>query len=307
MPALRPDIVTAFRPLAEHLPGHWRSATTHADDGTELHWMDTGGDGPPVVLLHGVQVDGTTWLRTAMALEAGHRVVMPDARGHGRSGRITAPVTVAVLVDDLRAVLAAADVRAPAVVGHSMGAEIAARLATDPDAGVRGVALVDPALRDLSAVLAIDVDAPPPWMRTVFDTLRALPAQSHAQRMVTGLGLLPPGGQTEWHEVDYVAYVDAQSRFDLEYYRNLSSDDGVVATSPDIVAAIDCPILLLTAVPMMPGVDLDRETAGFTDNWRDGRHVHLPDSGHAIPADQFDRFLDVLTTFLDQDVARRTR
>lgn len=58
MPTLRPDTVRRFRPLADLVPAHWASGSTAARDGTALHWTDTRGDGPPVVLLHGVQVDG---------------------------------------------------------------------------------------------------------------------------------------------------------------------------------------------------------------------------------------------------------
>ena len=92
MPMLRPDTVAQFRPLVTLVPNHWTTASTTAVDGTTLHWTDTGGEGPPIVLLHGVQVDGLSWLRTAQALEDDHRVVMPDLRGHGRSGRIHGPV-----------------------------------------------------------------------------------------------------------------------------------------------------------------------------------------------------------------------
>lgn len=143
---LRPDTVRQFRSLAQVVLDHWRTETTTAADGTTLHWTDTGDGGPPVVLLHGVQVDGMSWLRTARALEASHRVIMPDAWGHGRSGRVTAPVATAVLRDDMRTVLTAAGVDRPVVVGHSMGADVAGHLAAVSD--VRGVVLVDPALAE---------------------------------------------------------------------------------------------------------------------------------------------------------------
>jgi len=230
MPTLRPDTVAQFRPLADLVPDHWTTGSTVAGDGTSLHWTDTGGDGPPVVLLHGVQVDGLSWLRTAQALEADHRVVMPDLRGHGRSGRIDAPVPPQITVDDMVTVLAAAGVDEPIVIGHSMGADVAGRLAAQH--AVRGLVLVDPALRQMPAPM-FDVDDPPPWMAEVFDTLRALPA-----------------------------------------------------------------LLLVTARPMFPGADIETDVTAFTKHWRDGRHVHVADSGHAIPADQFDRFIEVVTGFI---------
>jgi pimeloyl-ACP methyl ester carboxylesterase len=296
MPTLRPDTVARFRPLAHLVPERWMTGSTTAADGTHLHWTDTGGDSPPVVLLHGVQVDGLSWLRTAQALEERHRVVMPDLRGHGRSGRVHDALTAATYVEDVRAVLAAAGVRRPVVVGHSMGADVAGRLATQDE--VRGVVLVDPALRAMPFAMS-DVDEPPPWMAELFATVRALGTQPHADRMVTGLGMLPPGGEVDWHEADYVSYVEGQSRFDLDLYRHLDIDAQLLADSPEDIAAIDCPILLLTARPMLPGADIEADVAAFTVHWRDGRHVHFADSGHAIPADRFERFVDVVTGFID--------
>ena len=302
MPTLRPDTVRRFRPLADLVPAHWASGSTAARDGTALHWTDTGGDGPPVVLLHGVQVDGLSWLRTARALEADHRVVMPDVRGHGRSGRIHATVTPQTFVDDAAIVLDAAGVDDPVLIGHSMGADVAGRLAARQ--AVRGLVLVDPALRPMPAAM-FDVDEPPSWMAGVFDTLRALAAQPHAERMVTGLSMLPPGGEVDWDEADYVSYVEGQSRFDVDLYRHLAPGAPLLAASPDLIAAIGCPILLLTARPLLPGPDVDVDVAAFTAHWRDGRHVHFADSGHAIPAERFDRFVEVVTGFIATRVAGR--
>lgn len=296
MPTLRPETVMRFRPLARLVPERWTTGSIAAGDGTALHWTDTGSDGPPVVLLHGVQVDGLSWLRTARALEADHRVIMPDLRGHGRSGRVHATVSTQTLVDDVAVVLEATGIGHPVIVGHSMGADVAGVLAAQHP--MRGVVLVDPVLRPMPPAM-FDVDDPPPWMAAIFDTLRALGAQPHAERMVTGLGMLPPGDEVDWHEADYVSYVEGQSRFDLALYRHLDAGTPPLAALPAVIAAIGCPILLLTARPMLPGADIEADVTAFTGHWRGGRHMHFPDSGHAIPADQFERFVDVVTGFID--------
>jgi N-formylmaleamate deformylase len=50
-----------------------------------IHFLRTGGEGPPVVLLHGLMGDGAYFSPLARALEADFDVVMPDARAHGGS------------------------------------------------------------------------------------------------------------------------------------------------------------------------------------------------------------------------------
>ena len=65
--------------------------------GERLYSEERGRKGaPPVVLVHGLMGDHTTWEALAAELSAaGYRVVTPDLRGHGRSGRPAAPAAYA--------------------------------------------------------------------------------------------------------------------------------------------------------------------------------------------------------------------
>ncbi len=290
------EIVQRYRELSELVPAHWRTGAIETKDGARIHYTRTGGAKQAVLLLHGVQATGLTWLRTAQALESTYDVVMPDFRGHGQSSRITAGLSTDMLVDDTIALLRTFNLERPFVVGHSMGAEIAGRLAAAHLA--RAVVLVDPALRNFAAATAMDPDAPPPWMLPIIETIKALRAQPHAERMVTGLRLLPPGAPV-WAEADYVSFVAAQAQFDLAIYRYVVGM-GYLFEAPKVIAQIACPILLLTARPMMPGADIEPGVAAFEQNWRDGRRIHFADSGHFIPFEQFDRFVEVLGGFLGE-------
>jgi N-formylmaleamate deformylase len=290
------DIVKSYRPLSGLVPAHWQTGAIEAADGAQIHYTRTGGAKPALLLLHGVQATGLTWLRTAQAFEASYDVVMPDFRGHGQSSRIGAGLSTDMLVDDTIALLRALGLERPFVVGHSMGADIAGRLAaTYP---TRAVVLVDPALRNFAAAIAMDPDAPPPWMLSIIQTMQALRTQPHAERMLTGLRLLPPGAPV-WAEADYVSFVDAQAQFDLALYRYAASM-GYLFEAPEVIARIACPILLLTARPMMPGADIEASVAAFEQSWRDGQRIHFADSGHFIPFEQFDRFVEVLARFLGE-------
>src|SRR5687768_13698977 len=107
MNTLSADIVQGYRPLSELVPAHWQTGSIEAEDGARLHYTRTGGEKPPVLLLHGVQAAGLTWLRTAKALEATYDVVMPDFRGHGRSDRIGDGLPADALVKDTIGLLGA--------------------------------------------------------------------------------------------------------------------------------------------------------------------------------------------------------
>ena len=288
------EIVKRYRELSELVPSYWQTGAIETADGAHIHYTRTGGAKPALLLLHGVQATGLTWLRTAQALEAIYDVVMPDFRGHGQSSRLGAGLSTEMLVDDTIALLRALGLGQPFVVGHSMGADIAGRLAaTYP---TRAVVLVDPALRNFAASMAIDPDMPPPWLQSIIATIKALRTQPHTERMLMGLRLLPPGTPI-WAEADYVSFVDAQAQFDLALYRYVAGM-GYLFEAPEVIAQIASPILLLTARPMMPGADIEAGVAAFERSWRDGQRIHFADSGHFIPFEQFERFVEVLRRFL---------
>lgn len=295
MPIQRPspEDVKDFRPLDELIPEHWTSGDVNTFDGTRIHYTRTGGDKPALILLHGVQVDGLSWLRTAQAFEADYDVVMPDARGHGQSNGLENGLSSSLQIMDLVSVIYALRLDRPFVVGHSMGADIAARLAAAHP--LRAVVLVDPALQNLAAMMPPVGDEKPPWMQSLFDTMTALKTQTHAERMVTGLNLLPPGTEL-WHEADYVSFVYGQAQFDLSVFQHMR-ELGYVFEEPNLIARIACPILLLTARQMM-SPDSAPDISAFSDHWQQGQHIHFPDSGHAIYCDQFERFVTTVREFL---------
>jgi pimeloyl-ACP methyl ester carboxylesterase len=54
-------------------------------DGVVLACADYGGEGTPIVLLHGLAGYAGEWAPTAHHLAKSHRVIAPELRGHGRS------------------------------------------------------------------------------------------------------------------------------------------------------------------------------------------------------------------------------
>jgi len=96
-----------------------------------LRWeVRTRGAGRPLLLLHGFTGRGTSWAPHAGAFARRFRVVTVDLPGHGRSGFAEpSRMTVERTADDLAAILSRLDASPAAVVGYSLGARIALRLA----------------------------------------------------------------------------------------------------------------------------------------------------------------------------------
>jgi pimeloyl-ACP methyl ester carboxylesterase len=129
----------APEPPVELPPGR----LVHVPRRGEFFLRDTGGDGPPVLLLHGWCVSADlNWFRTYQPLaDAGFRVLAVDHRGHGRGLRTPADFRLADCADDAAGVLETIGVSAAFVVGYSMGGPIASLMARNHPDRVTGLVL----------------------------------------------------------------------------------------------------------------------------------------------------------------------
>lgn len=121
--------------------------------GLDVHYRDWSGDGPPVVLLHGLASSCRIFDLCAPLLARDHRVVAYDQRGHGYSVKPDSGYDVETLIADGAGVLRALGIAPPfTVVGHSWGATVALEWAVRHPVDVRAAVLVDGAVwsfRDL--------------------------------------------------------------------------------------------------------------------------------------------------------------
>jgi 2-succinyl-6-hydroxy-2,4-cyclohexadiene-1-carboxylate synthase len=103
------------------------------------------GAGRPLVLLHGFTGSGASWADHLGALAASYRVIVPDLPGHGGSTEVQpARMSVERMADDLALILERLDAGPAAVLGYSMGARIALRLAIAHPEAVSGLILESP-------------------------------------------------------------------------------------------------------------------------------------------------------------------
>lgn len=109
------------------LPGPMPAATSHGlaeVNGVTLYWA-TYGAGAPVILLHGGAGNGDHWANQVPALAEKFKVIVVDSRGHGRSTRDGAPLSYALMADDLLALMDQLGLEKAALVGWSDGGAVA--------------------------------------------------------------------------------------------------------------------------------------------------------------------------------------
>lgn len=115
------------------------------DIGGPVHWVDFGGDGPPMVLVHGLSGTFRDWLLVARSLTRRHRVIAVDLLGFGETPLHRASTIRANA--ELVATLVQQKLQAPAIwMGNSMGGLISAVAAAKHPETVGGAVLVDPSV-----------------------------------------------------------------------------------------------------------------------------------------------------------------
>lgn len=113
--------------------------------GFEMAYEDTGGNGIPLVLIHGFPLDRTLWAAQIRHLADVARVITPDLRGFGESAPSVPgdAVTMDTYADDVRALLDALGVKSAVIAGLSMGGYIAFAFYRKYAARVRGLILAN--------------------------------------------------------------------------------------------------------------------------------------------------------------------
>lgn len=115
-------------------------------DGQRLHYIDTGGPGPAVVLIHGL--GGTLWHFTYALvgkLSGEFRVIAVDRPGSGYSTRPNdVSARLGVQADTLAKFMRKLGLKDPLLVGHSLGGALALAIALDHPECAGAVALIAP-------------------------------------------------------------------------------------------------------------------------------------------------------------------
>nr|WP_135505746.1 alpha/beta hydrolase [Roseovarius aestuariivivens] len=104
-----------------------------------------GGDGPPLLLLHGFPQTRAMWAHVAPELAKTHTVICPDLRGYGASSKpeAVAAYSFREMARDMVALMAHLGHASFALAGHDRGGRTAHRLALDAPGAVTRLCLMD--------------------------------------------------------------------------------------------------------------------------------------------------------------------
>ena len=258
---------------------NWTTGNCNAN-GIDIHYLRTGGDYPPLIALHGLLGDGACLAPLARALESDFDLVLPDARGHGKSSAPAKGYSYGDQAGDVVELLRSLKLQAPILLGHSMGGMTAAVAARELGAGVSGVVLVDPTFIS------------PEWQREVFESDIAEEQRRSLLSHRSDL-LVEARGRHPLRSMEILEYlVDAKFRTSMSVFEVLTPPN------PDyreLVRSLSVPILLVIAERGIVSLHMARELQELNPLLR---YELIADAGHGIPYDQPERLGAVIMSVL---------
>ena len=270
-----------------------------------VHYAEGPPNGPPLVLLHGLTRDWSSFSVLLADLVPRFHVFSLDLRGHGESGRVKGGYRILDMAEDVRDLLHAAIPAPAALFGHSLGAMIALCAAAD-QANVSAVIVGDSLITPSNLAGMYD---------PIFSQLHQLLLRAHSEQdLARGIGRIEihfPGINEGIHldelpgnsEAVLSEWARTAIRTDPDCLRMTLDRTAHADWDPEcIFPRISCPVLLLQGNPELDALLSDADVTRAQRLLPRSQHVKFPLLGHALFMQQPKPVLDAVIPFLDKSV-----
>jgi pimeloyl-ACP methyl ester carboxylesterase len=274
----------------------WQSGELTAN-GLRIHYTRTGGDKPPMVLSHGVTDDGLCWTPIAQALESDYEIVMVDARGHGRSEAPLQGYAPLEQAADLAGVISGLGLRKPILLGHSMGAVTTLVLAGIYPDMPGSILLEDPPNWWMPAKQVSSEDEDSERQAMMVKWITGLQGKTR-QQLIDEQRLAAP----RWSEAELGPWADSKLRFNPQVFSIFGPNPAVGVDWKLVLSQITCPALLITADPALGSIVTEESAMALQTLLPQLKIAHIPGAGHNIRREQFEQYLSVIRSFLNDVV-----
>ena len=256
--------------------------------GIRLAYVDFGGSGTHVILLHGVMARATTWFDTAMWLREKYHVIGFDQRGHGLSDKPKTGYKREDFVEDIVQAMKELNIDNAIFIGHSTGAMNAWALAAHYPRLVKALVIED--MHAQAKAIQEYLDGWKTWFiqnwpvpfsclkeaRQFFDSQRP----SYTDNFMESL---------EERESGYWPVFNFDHILETLYYNNVKS-------WWDELRQIECPTLVIKGGASQ---EVSREEAEkMAKVIPKGRFVEIPDAHHVVHDAQPKLFREAVESFL---------
>lgn len=261
--------------------------------------VETQGSGPDVILIPGLASSREVWTDLAATLRKSHRVHLVELAGFASTPALSDPEgkVIAPAVDAIADYIQTQHITAPAIIGHSLGGEIALMIgARHPDRVSR----------------LMIVDALPFYTLMIDPAATTETAARHATATRDWLLGQSPEQFKEFQKTSIIRLVKTEAVRPALVTAGLNSDRKTVADAvyelmitdlrPEL-ARIKAPIEIVYAYDALFGVSAASVDAMYRQAYASASDIHftrIDDSFHFVMLDQPERFSRAVTSFLNQ-------
>ncbi|MEX0620554.1 MAG: alpha/beta hydrolase [Solirubrobacterales bacterium] len=257
------------------------------------------GEGPPILLIHGITSSSRTWKRVMPGLAENHTVIAPDLLGHGNSAKPQGDYSLGAYASGIRDLLVALDVPRVTVVGHSLGGGIALQFAYQFPERVGRIVLVDSGGigREVNPVLRAAVLPGAEFVLPVMFSPKLHDGALKVRGLLAKIGL-QPNADIEGVSEGFASLTEADARRAfLNTVRSVIDINGQRVSAEDrLYLAKDVPSLIIWGendriIPL-------EHAYRAKEMLPQSRLEVFSDAGHFPFNDHPDRFVDVMRDFL---------
>src|SRR5438876_10546574 len=266
-----------------------------------IHYVEGAQNGPPLILLHGLTRDWTSFAVLFPQLVPRFHVFALDLRGHGESGRVKHGYRIAEFAEDVSEFVSGITPAGAAVFGHSLGAMAGMCAAAETPA--------------ISSLIVGDSLLTPSNLACMYDPLFSqlhgmLVRGGTEEELARGIGRIQlqfPGitesirlnelpGNTD---AVLLSWAHTEIRTDTEVLQMTLDRTSYAGWDPErILQRIKCPVLLLQGNPELDALLSDSDVALAKRLLPLAEHVRFPLLGHALFMQQPKPVLNEILRFL---------
>jgi pimeloyl-ACP methyl ester carboxylesterase len=270
-------------------------------NGIQLHYV-MGGQGDPIVLLHGWPETWYEWRHIMPSLSKNYTVIAPDLRGLGDSSKPLTGYDGKTVAEDMHQLVTQLGFKTIFLVGHDIGTQVAYSYAAAHPTEVKKLVVMDLTIPGFEPAGMMPI-----WWRSFHETPDVPEALVQGKEMMylswfyRNLAYNPSAiTQTDINE--FVSHYSAPGGMHagFEYYRAFSQD--TIQNMNYSNTKLTMPVLALGAgyIPTFGGnITMPTIVYGMQILAQNATGIIVPNSGHWIPEERPDFVLDQLSKFFD--------
>jgi 3-oxoadipate enol-lactonase len=254
-------------------------------------YYEITGEGEPLLFIHGLGSSMQSWQMQVPVFSAYYKVVTFDLRGHGRSDKPLERYNISMFAADTAELMKSLGLSSAHVVGFSLGGMVGFQLCLDAPDMVKSLVVVNSPVTGYRQSLREGFESWKHFTRVQLTGIRK-------ERQPNGQQLFPKQDEEQWRQT-------LTERFAINNMLAQANSFWAIlkGSVTDNLSLINCPTLVITSDKDYVPVSIK---SAYVSRIPGAEMVVIPNSRHAVPTEQSERFNALLLDFLSKHSSAAT-